>query len=154
MSPWLKAGLIGGAVLVVLDILGLIPCVGLIACALMLLAYIGIGVLAAYWMPPIREPGPAATQGAGAATLAALIGGIVNSVITTIQWVTVDQADILAQLPAEQLQQLQDMGFDPSIFAGPGMALAVASFCCLGGLILAAILGAVGGAVFAGIKAD
>ena len=49
-----------------------------------LMAYIGIGMLAAYWMPPIREAGPAATQGAGAAALAALIGGIVNSIITTM----------------------------------------------------------------------
>jgi len=154
MSPWLKAGLVGAAVLVVINVFGLLPCIGLISCALGLLAYIGIGVLAAYWMPPIREPGPGAAQGAGAAALAALIGGIVNSVITTIQWATVDQAEILAALPAEQLQQLQDVGFDPTMFAGPGFGLAVASLCCLGGLILAAILGAVGGAVFAGIKAD
>jgi hypothetical protein len=154
MSPWLKAGLVGGAVLVVINLLGILPCVGFLTCILGLVAYIGIGVLAAYWIPPIREAGPAAAQGAGAAALAALIGGIVNSIITTIQWVAVDPAEILDALPAEQLLQLQEVGFDPTMFAGPGFGLAVASFCCLGGLILAAILGAVGGAVFAGIKAD
>lgn len=154
MSPWLKAGLVGAAVLVVLNLLGLIPCVGLLACALGFVAYIGIGVLAAYWMPPIREAGPAAAQGAGAAALAALIGGIVNSIITTVQWVTADPADVLSALPAEQLQQLQDVGVDPAMFAGPGFGIGAASLCCLGGLIVAVILGAVGGAVFAGIKAD
>lgn len=154
MSPWLKAGLVGGAVLVVINLFGLVPCVGLFSCALGLVAYIGIGVLAAYWMPPIREAGPGATQGAGAAALAALIGGIVNSIITTIQWVTIDPTEVLNTLPAGQLQQLQEAGVDPAMFMGPGFGIAVASFCCLGGLILAAILGAVGGAVFAGIKAD
>ena len=154
MSPWLKAGLAGSAVLVLINVLGLIPCIGLLTCILSLVAYIGIGVLAAYWMPPIREAGPAATQGAGAAALAAFIGGIVNTVITTIQWVPIAPAEILSALPAGQLQQLQDAGLDPSMFTGPGYGIAVGSFCCLGGLIMAAILGGVGGAVFAGIKAD
>lgn len=154
MSPWLKAGLVGAAVLVLINVLGLIPCVGFLTCILSLVAYIGIGVLAAYWMPPIREAGPAAAQGAGAAALGALIGGIVNSIITAIQWVAIDPAEILSMLPASQLQQLQEAGLDPTMFAHPGYGIAVASFCCLGGMILAAILGGVGGAVFAGIKAD
>jgi hypothetical protein len=154
MSPWLKAGLVGGAVLVVLDVLGLIPCVGFLTCILGLVAYIGIGALAAYWMPPIREAGPAAAQGAGAAALAALIGGIVNSIITTVQWATIDPAELLSALPATQLQQWQEAGFDPTMFAEPGFGVAAASLCCLGGLIFAVILGGLGGAVFAGIKAD
>ena len=80
MSPWLKAGLIGGAVLIVLNLLGLIPCVGLITCILGVLAYAGIGALAAYWMPPVRVAGQAAGQGALAALVAGLIGGVVNTV--------------------------------------------------------------------------
>jgi hypothetical protein len=154
MSPWLKAGLIGAAVLVVLNLLGLIPCVGVITCILGLLAYIGIGALAAYWMPPLREAGAAAGQGALAAALAALIGGVVNAIVSTIQLAVADTAAILSQLPAESLQQLQEAGVDPAVFTGPGFGAAIGSVCCIVGLILAAILGAVGGAVYAGIKPD
>jgi hypothetical protein len=154
MTSWLKAGLIGAAVVTILNFLGLIPCVGFITCILGLLVYIGVGVLAAYWMPPLREAGAAAGQGAMAATLAALIGGIINAVVSTIQLAVADSAAILSALPAESLQQLQEAGVDPSVFTGPGFGAAVGSACCLVGLILAAILGAVGGAVYAGIKPD
>jgi hypothetical protein len=154
MSPWLKAGLIGGVVLIVLDLLGLIPCVALVTCILGLLVYIGIGVLAAYWMPPTRMAGTAAGQGAMAATLAALIGGVVNTIITTLQMALTDTSAMLSQLPADMLQQMREAGVDPTMFAGPGAGAAAGSLCCITGLILAAILGAVGGAVFAGLKPD
>ena len=154
MTSWLKAGLIGAAVVTVLNLLGLIPCVGFITCILGLLVYAGVGVLTAYWMPPLREAGAAAGQGAMAAVLAAFIGGIINAIVSTIQLAVADSAAILSALPAESLQQLQEAGVDPSVFTGPGFGAAVGSACCLVGLILAAILGAVGGAVYAGIKPD
>jgi hypothetical protein len=154
MSPWLKAGLVGAAVLVVVNLLGLIPCVALFSCAFGLLVYIGIGMLAAYWMPPQREAGAAAGQGALAALLAALIGGIVNTIIIVVQMAITDTATILSQMPAETLQQLEQAGVDPTMFVGPGFGALIGSACCLTGLILAAILGAVGGAIFAAIKAD
>ncbi len=154
MSSWVKAGLVGGAVLVVLNLLGIIPCVGIITCILGLFAYIGIGVLAAYWMPPVRMAGQAAGEGAGAATLAALIGGVVNIVIATVQMAVTDTAAILSQFPPEALQQFEEAGVDPTLFMGPGAGALAGSVCCIAGLILAAILGAVGGAVFAGIKPD
>ena len=47
MSPSLKAGLIGAAAAVVLSLLGLIPCVGICTSLLMLVLYIGVGVLVA-----------------------------------------------------------------------------------------------------------
>jgi hypothetical protein len=157
MSPWLKAGLIGGAVLVVLNLLGLIPCVGLITCILGLLAYVGIGALAAHWMPPVRMAGAAAGQGALAAVLAALIGGIVNAILMLIQTAILGSAQILSQIPTDTLRQLEEAGMDPQVFetfVGPGGALLAGSFCCVGGLILAAILGAIGGAIYAGIRSD
>jgi hypothetical protein len=158
MSPWLKAGLIGGAVLIVLNLLGLIPIVGIVFCLGGLLAYIGIGALAAYWIPPLREAGQAAGQGAMAAALAALIGGIVNTIITTVQSSLTDTTTLLSQIPPEYLQQMEDAGLDPSLFVGTGTAalsgIVCGSTCCIVGLILAAILGAIGGAVFAGIKPD
>ncbi len=157
MSPWLRAGLIGGGVVIVLDLLGLIPCVGLIACILGFLAYIGIGALAAYWLPPVRMAGPAAGQGALAAGLAGLISGVVNTIILLIQMAATDSARVLSQIPAETLEQLEQAGIDPQVFeqfAGPGGALIGGSICCIGGLILAAILGAIGGAIFAAVKSD
>jgi len=157
MSPWLKAGLIGAVVVVVLDLLGLIPCVGVIACIVGLLAYIGIGALAAYWMPPLRAAGPAAGQGALAAGLASLISGIVNTVLFLIQTAVAGSARILSQIPPATLRQLEEAGVDRQMlerFAGPGGALLAGSFCCAGGLILAALLGAIGGAVFAAMKSD
>lgn len=157
MSPWLKAGLVGAGVLVVLDVLGLIPCVGVIACIIGFLAYIGIGALAAYWMPLPRMAGPAAGQGALAAGLSALVSGVVDTVILLIQTAVVGSDQILSQIPPETLQQLEQAGIDRQLFerfAGPGGALFAGSLCCVGGLILAAILGAIGGAVFAAMKSD
>jgi hypothetical protein len=154
MSPWLKAGLIGAGVLIVLNVLGLIPCVGFFACVLGLLVYGGIGVLAAYWLPPVRDTGSAAGQGAAAAALAAVIGGLVNMVLITIQMNLMDTSAIVSQLPAESLQQLEMAGIDPGMFTGPTAGLFYGGTCCLGGLILAAILGAIGGAAYAGIRPE
>lgn len=154
MQPWLKAGLVGAAVLVVLNLLGLIPCVAVVSCFLGLLVYFFIGLLAAYWMPPLREAGPAAGQGAMAAVLAALIGGIVSTIISTLQLALTDTAAFLSQLPAESLDQLEAAGVDPTLFVGPGAGVMIGSACCIIGLVLAAILGAFGGALFAAIKSD
>ena len=154
MSSWVKAGLVGAAVLVVLNLVGLIPCVGCVTLLLGIVAYLGIGMLAAYWMPPPRMAGQGAGQGAMAAVLAALIGGVVNTIIAAIQLAVADTAAIMSQIPQESLQQLEELGMDPSALVGPGAGLMYGGVCCLIGLILAAILGAVGGAIFAGLKAD
>ena len=70
MSNWLKAGLLGAAVVVVLQVLGIIPCVGCVTWILTYVAYGCFGALAAYWLPPRRMPGPAAGQGALAGAIA------------------------------------------------------------------------------------
>lgn len=154
MSPWIKAGLIGGAVVAALNLLGLIPCVAIVSCALGLLIYAGAGALAAYWMPPLRAAGPAAGQGALAGGLAALVGGIVNAIAATIQLAVADTATILSQIPPESLEQLEAAGIDPAAFTGPAAGAVYGSICCLGGLVLGAILGAIGGAIFAAVKSD
>lgn len=154
MSPWVKAGLLGGAIVVVLNLLGLIPCAGIVFCGLGILAYAGIGALAAYWMPPLRSAGPAAGQGALAAGLAAVIGGIVNWIVTTIQFAITDTATVIESIPAESLQQLRDAGIDPSVFAGSGAGAAFGGVCCGAGFLIAIVLGAIGGAIFAAVKSD
>jgi hypothetical protein len=155
LSPWLKAGLIGALVVIVLHLLGIVSdCVSTVSCFLVLLVYAGIGVLAAYWLPPPRQAGTGAGQGALAAMLAAFAGGIVFTIITTIQVATTDTAQILSQMPADSLEQMRQAGVDPGMFTGPGFGAATGSICCLVSIGLAALLGAVGGAVMASLKAD
>lgn len=154
MKPWVKAGLVGGAIVVVLNLLGLIPCVGVIACGLGIVAYAGVGALAAYWMPPVRMAGQAAGQGALAAGLASVIGGIVNWIVVTVQFAMTDTATVLEAIPPESLQQLRDAGIDPATLAGSGAGAAFGGICCGAGLLVAVVLGAIGGAIFAAMKAD
>jgi hypothetical protein len=132
----------------------LIPCVGLIACGLSLLVYAGVGALAAYWMPPLRTAGTAAGQGALAAVVAGLIGGIVNTILIAIQVAVTDSATIMSQVPAESLEALRQAGIDPANLMSPAFGVVTGSVCCLGGLIFAAILGAIGAAIFAAVKPD
>jgi len=117
--------------------------------------YIGVGVLAAYWLPPPRTAGNGAGAGAIAGLIAAVVGGAVNMVVSAIRFSTVGGAEaITRQIPPEALSQLQDAGIDPSVFAGIGGVLGIGAACCLVGLVVAAVLGAIGGAVMAAAKAD
>jgi hypothetical protein len=154
LSPWLKAGLVGAVIVIVLNLLSIIPCVGLISCFLALLAYAGIGALAAYWLPPPRQAGAGAGQGALAAMLAGFAGGIVYTIITTVQVAATDTALLLSQMPAESLEQLREAGMDPGMFTSPGFGAGIGGVCCLVSIALAALLGAVGGAVFASIQSE
>lgn len=151
----LKAGLIGAAVAVVLSLLSLVPCLGCIASVLALVLYVGVGVLAAYWMEPPRDPGAAAGAGAIAGLIAALAGGITGIIATTIRFsVTGGQAAIMRQLPPEILRQLREAGVPPRMFASTGAILGTSTVCCLFGLALAAGLGAAGGAIMAAIESE
>jgi hypothetical protein len=49
---------------------------------------------------------------------------------------------------------MYDAGWDPEFLVGPVGGIIGGSMCCIGGLILAVILGAIGGAVYAAIKSD
>jgi hypothetical protein len=154
MSPWVKAGLIGGAAVAALNLLSLIPCAGIVFCGLGLLAYAGVGALAAYWMPPVRVAGPAAGQGALAAGLASVIGGIVNWIVVTVQFAMTDTSSVISAMPQESLQQLRDAGIDPSTLVGPAGGAVFGGICCGAGLLIAIVLGAIGAAIFAAVKAD
>lgn len=154
MSAWVKAGLVGGVAVAILNLLSLIPCVGVVTCILGFVVYIGTGALAAYWMLPPRLAGPAAGQGAMAGALAALVGGIVLTVIMVVQMAITDTAAVLSQLPPDTIDQLEAAGFDPSVFVGPGAGLGYGAFCCVSGIIVAAVFGAIGGAILAAVRAD
>ena len=161
MPSWLKAGLVGGVALsviyLVLTFFAQTTGLGCGFALLALLAFAGAGALAAFWIPPVREVGPAAGQGAAAAVIAQLIGGIVFTILTAIQFSTIDTAEVISSMDPALLDQLSQAGWDPQAFEtmlGPASALLAGSFCCVGGLIFAAILGAVGGALLAAIKPE
>jgi len=154
MPGWLKAGLIGAAMLVLLNLIGLIPLLVCITLPLTILAYAVIGGLAASYLPPVRTAGQGAGHGALAALIASLIGGVVGLIIGVIQASLVDTAQILSQLPPEFQQVIRDSGISPSFLAGAGGATIRGSICCGVGMLIAASLGAIGGAILAAAKPD
>jgi len=165
MKPWLKAGLFGAAALAGLAVLGLIPGIGVCCCFAWPVIYLGIGVLAGYYVPPVRDSGIAAGQGALAAAFAQLLGGIVNTAVVTIQSATTD----MSQAISEMMQAFESAGLDTTALesalrdmppwlmgksGGVIGGLASGGLCLVGGLIVAAILGALGGLIFASAKRE
>jgi hypothetical protein len=156
MKPGVKAGLVGGAALVILNLVGLVPVLGCVAFPLELLFYLGIGVLAAFWMAPRRAGGPAAGQGAVAGLIAGAIGGIASVALAPVSLaMSGGPQAILRQLPPESLQALQSAGIDPSAIVNSGTTAGLTAICCLPiGLLLGAGLGAVGALIMAGAKPE
>ena len=160
MSAWLKAGLVGIAILIVLNLIGLIPYLACITAPLSLATYIVVGVLAASYMPPRREAGTAAGQGALAAVVAGFGGGIISLGIGMIRAAmggVFQGAQFLSQLPPEIRHQFRDLGISSDLVAGLsgiGGAAVCGSVCCLGGIVFAAVLGAIGAAIYASVNPD
>jgi hypothetical protein len=165
MSAWLKAGLIGGAILFFVDIISQIPIICCCMPLVMLAVYIGVGVLAASYMPPPRDSGKAAGQGALAAVVASFIGGMINLIIMVIRsifWSTTTQiGQVWTDLPPDIRYLLREYGIEPEFIheisnyaSGIGGTALCGSVCCLGGILIAAILGAIGGMIYAAMKSD
>lgn len=159
----LKAGLIGGVIAIVLALIGLIPCVGgLIACFGTLLLWIGVGAWAvSLGGEEIRTAGEGAGAGAVAGAVTAAIGGVVNIVIGLVRaavFGATAAAGALGQIPPEAWRALRDLGIEPSLFvrwtAGFGGALVGGTLCCLTGMVIAVILGALGGLIWKAVKAS
>ncbi len=147
MQAVLKAGGIGAVLLIVLNLLGLIPCVGCFTFILSLVVYVGIGILAAMWMAPPRTAGSGATNGAIAALVAVMISGFINMIVLAI-YGAISGASQLSQLSPEQMEMLMETGIDPTIFAGPVGAAGMGLACCTIFLFIGAALGAIGGAIW------
>jgi hypothetical protein len=154
-NPGVKAGLVGAAVAVLLSLLRLVPCIGCIASILGLALYVGAGVLAAYWLTPPRTTGDGAGAGAIAGLITALAGGVVNIVVGAIQFTLMGgQAAVLHEIPPESLRQLEQAGIDPRIFVSLGGIVGIEATCCVAGLVIAAVLGAIGGMIMASAKSN
>ena len=151
----LKAGLVGAAVAVVLSLMSLVPCIGCIAPILGLAAYVGAGVLAAYWLTPPRTAGDGAGAGAIAGLITALAGGVVNMIVGAAQFaIAGGPAAIMRDIPPESLRELERAGIDPSLFVSMGGVIGIGAVCCVGGLVIAAVLGAIGGMIMASAKSN
>ena len=155
----LKAGLIGGAVALILTLLAQIP-VNYVCCVCTVttwLVYAGTGVLGAVFLPPPRDAG----SGAGAGAIAGLIGGSASGLvwifILIIELLMTGTSDIMQNLDPQTMRQIKDLGWDPTTVAwlsgGAGMAIAGGG-CCLANLAIGAGLGAVGGVIFGAAKPD
>lgn len=157
MPGWLKAGLIGGAVVFVLDLLGLIPFIACVTLPLSLVIYPIVGGLAASYLPTPRMTGQGASQGALAAVVAGLIGETIRMIIGLISTAMGGTAQALSQIPPETFEQLGDLGISPEMFAGAGslgISAVCGSICCGIGVLIAAALGAIGGLIFAAAKPE
>jgi hypothetical protein len=151
MSNWLKAGLIGAAAVVVLQLLGIIPCVGCVTWLLVYVAYGCIGALAAYWMAPRRLPGPAAGNGALAGLIAGAIGGAVGLIIALGVATFFVPLGLLGNAS-------QGAPAGPSALWGTLASLIGSLTCATGcyavGVAIAAGLGSLGGVIFAAIQPE
>jgi hypothetical protein len=160
MSGWLKAGLIGAVIVVVLKVLEQVPCVNCCALPLEWVAYGCIGALAARWIAPVRTMGAGAGQGALAGLVAGAIGGVIGIGISVVgaRVMAPFQVAMLRQLPPEVLQQLMQAGLDPRMLSGAGAGalgtIGGGVVCCGVGLMIAAALGALGGLIFAAVKSE
>jgi hypothetical protein len=158
MSGWLKAGLIGAVIVVVLKVLQVVPCVNCCALPAEWVAYGCIGALAAYWIVSGRTMGSAAGHGALAALIAAVIGGVIGIGVNVVGATVLAplQQSMLRQMPPEFFRQLAEAGVDPELITRAGGSTAETITggvtCCGVGLVVGAALGALGGLIFAAVK--
>jgi len=153
--PWLKAGLIGGGILLLLNLLALIPWFALscLTSLLQIVALIGAGMLAARWMPTPRSGGSSAGQGALAGLLAGVLAAVATTILAPLGYSLSGGTEaLLSQIPAESLMQLEAAGVDPSMVFGGGTVAGITALCCLPtGAALGALLGALGGLIYASV---
>jgi hypothetical protein len=143
----LKAGGIGVAAVVVLNLLALIPFVGVVCCCLAILAYGGIGAGYGYFTMQegnTADPGQFALGGAVTAAAASIVAGIINAIVQLIlTTLGISSAAALSQfegqLPPEVASQLAGA-------AGFTVVGAITGICI--GFFVAAALGAIGGAIY------
>jgi hypothetical protein len=155
MKPGFKAGLIGGAVLIGLNSLGLVPGLLCLSVPLQLLAFVGIGMLAGFWLTPRREGGRAAGQGAIAGLMATAIAAIVSiAFVLGIVVLSGGPQAILVQIPAQYQEALLSSGNDPNTVFTYGTLAGIIAACVPVGLLLGAGLGALGGLILAVIKPE
>jgi hypothetical protein len=150
-SNWVRAGLIGAAAVLALQLLGIIPCLGCPAWPLVYVAYGCAGALAAYWVPPLRQPGLAAGHGALAGAIAGAIGGAYGLFLALVVPAVFVPFSFLS-LPLETTR-VGSSALWETLAAMLG-SLTCGSGCYAVGVGIAAGLGALGGVVFAAVRPE
>jgi len=141
--------MVGTAVLLVMTVINqFLPPGGLVyvSFGVSLLIYVGIGVLAGFFLAVPRTSGKGAGAGAIAGLLSGTVSGVVGVVITTVR---LARGLGMPGVDPQQMQQLTESGMDPRLFAIPGV---ICGMIC--GMTMGAGLAAIGGAIFAAIKPD
>jgi len=151
----LKAGLICGAIAVILALTTLIPALTCISLPLMFVVYAVAGGLAAYWLPKPRTAGDGAAAGAVAGAVSGAIGGIAWMIVTIVFWSQFGGAESTIQnLPPETSGWLGQYELDPaSLFSGD-LVKFVSAGCCAFTVVAATALGALVGAIFGAVTKD
>lgn len=156
LKAGLKAGLVGGVVMGILFLLGLASN-DLFACfllILLLLSWVGLGFLAARLGGNSLSTGRAnAGAGAIAATMAALIYGLLVSIQLATGLSSINIQELTSQATPQQLEQLEaleEQGISPETAIQVGMGVVFFS-CLFIAPLLAAILGALGGLLGGGV---
>ncbi len=152
-SPGIRAGLIGGTLAALLSLLSLIPFFGCLTMPVSLLVYFGSGVLAA--VLHLRRRPRAGTQGvAQAGFLAGLLTGLIDAIIGLVTVplalaMTGGSQVIVHQLPVEVTTLVDALGLTPQTVFGTAGLLLLAAIVAVATIVLATLLGTLGGLLMA-----
>jgi hypothetical protein len=158
-----KAGLIGAAILFVVTLLNAlvslvdVPALSCLCCGLPFLAYAGIGVLAGSFLSAPRSAGSGAGAGAVAGLVSGVVAGVVQTIVMAVRMATTGVGQMVSAVDPQLVQPLIDAGIDPrslATFTGWGGVAIGGTLCCAASLAIGAVLGAIGGAIFAAAKSD
>ena len=159
MRSWLKAGLIGGALLALFTALSwaslFLPPVpqsvlSCCACVVFLILYPAVGVLAGTWLTPPRTAGAGAKEGALAGLVAGILDSVATLVVAGIALLLGASEKYLAQIPPEFMPLIEDSG--AMVLLSPVGLLAVTVCSVPIFLMLAVGCAALGGLVYASIS--
>jgi hypothetical protein len=152
----LKAGLAGGAGLIILRLISLIPSSAFTLCLVVpgiLVVCLSTGMLAGLLAGDKLETHRHAMRaGAWAGFVAGISGGIGGMVIAAFGAILLlDMGEgLVAQFSASQLEMLAEMGILPETVRLAGSVLSALLFCGVGGTATSVILSTLGGRIYSG----
>ncbi|HRX02531.1 MAG: hypothetical protein KDI07_17750 [Anaerolineae bacterium] len=150
----LQAGLFGGGMALLLDLIALLPYIGpVIAVPLYPLAFFLTGLIAVRITPYSPSVGEAASGGAVAGLVAAVIGGLGAMFLYPIRLkIAGGPEDLVRLLSPDTVQSLVERGINPvalmDIFGGVGLGI----FCCSMQLTTGILLAALGASLLAAYR--
>lgn len=152
----LKGGIIVGVMIFLLALASLIPIPFLPLCTLLvtLILWAGAGVLAVRYGGFTRF-GQGVGTGIIAGAVSQVIGGIGAMLAGALSAILFPEGRVSFWLPPAALRQLAQAGVDPRLLMGAdplGALLVSFVCCCLGGVVVAALFGAIGGAIAAAFQ--